>query len=710
MLVGFVIFIILILSNYNFKTLKMRILLTSLSSLFFIFFTTYVFSQPRETTSLNNNWEFSLNNADIKSLDSDSVQWETINVPHTWNNKDIQSGEKVYYGTGWYKKELPPGQFKKDREYFLRFEGVGQYAEVYMNSKFVGEHLGSYSAFVFNITRFILPDTTNTLLVKVNNELNLSYPKDNFLFGIYGGIYRPVSLISTGELHIALIDNASSGVFIHQNEVSHEKASLTIVTDLKNDGSEIHNVKLKQSLYSQEGELIATSTEDFSLYPGGIKPVNSRMEIGNPHLWNGRKDPYLYRMETELIQNGRVLDKISNTTGIRFYRIDKEKGFILNGEPYRLYGVCRHQEWENKGNALLPKHHKKDMELIYEIGATSIRLAHYEQADYIYSLADSMGILIWAEIPFINGYKEGADGNAIQQLTELIKQRFNHPSIFVWGMHNEVLKNNIVSQPVNLTIKLNNLAKTLDPSRYTVSVSNLWWLFNHRIHQHTDLQGFNQYTGWYGGKPEELSKWIKNYHTAKPDIRFSISEYGAGGNIDQQSNDIQTTPDPKCQFFPEPYMTHYHEVTYSAIKRNPFIWGSYVWNMFDFSVPEWDRGGIKERNHKGLITYDRKTKKDAFFWYKANWSDEPVLYLVGRRNNQQKKGKFKISAYSNIGAPELFIDGKSMGKMGEDNFDVKYSKEISFKKGKHLIEVKQKHKETVLNDSYILYIEKKIEK
>ncbi len=223
MLVGFVIFKFLILSNYNSRTLKMRILLTSFSTLFFMLFTTHVFSQHREITSLNNNWEFSLTNADVKSLDSDTVQWETINVPHTWNNKDIQSGEKVYYGTGWYKKELPLQQFKEDREYFLKFEGVGQYAEVYINSKFVGKHLGSYSAFVFNITRFILPDTTNTLFVKVNNELNLSYPKDNFLFGIYGGIYRPVSLISTGDLHIALIDNASSGVFIHQEEVSHKK-------------------------------------------------------------------------------------------------------------------------------------------------------------------------------------------------------------------------------------------------------------------------------------------------------------------------------------------------------------------------------------------------------------------------------------------------------------------------------------------------------
>jgi beta-galactosidase len=333
-------------------------------------------------------------------------------------------------------------------------------------------------------------------------------------------------------------------------------------------------------------------------------------------------------------------------------------------------------------------------------------LAHYQQADYIYSLADSMGILIWAEIPFVNGYNENADGNALQQLTELIKQNFNHPSIFVWGLHNEVIKNGIVTEAVNLTNKLHNLAKELDPSRYTVAVSNIWWIYDHPIHQLADLQGFNQYTGWYGGKPEELNNWIQKYHSSKPDVRFSVSEYGAGGYIDQQTDDISTPPNPTGQFFPESYQIHYHEVTYSAIEKAPFIWSSYIWNMFDFSVPEWNRGGIKGRNHKGLVTYDRKIKKDAFYWYKANWSDEPVLYLTGRRNNPSETNVKSFTAYSNIGTPELFINGKSLGKMAEGINHVHFvSKEIVLENGENKIEIRVDYDNNQYQDDYELIIE-----
>lgn len=543
-------------------------------------------AQERVVEQLNDAWQFVLLEDEIDYISLSDTLWQDVQIPHTWNNKDIQSGKSVHYGTAWYRRELNIEGGSMDKQYFLRFNGIGQYAELFINGKYVGQHLGGYSAFVFNITRFIDFDKTNIILVKVNNELADSYPKDNFLFGIYGGIYRDVSMISTGNIHIALSDNASSGVFVSSEGISKKNAPLKIVTELKNETSVKQLITIKNELFSADNKKAAESIEEILIYPGGLISITSHLEVKNPHLWNGRKDPYLYRLETVIKRDDEVLDEIFQPTGIRSFSIDPEKGFILNGEPYRLYGVCRHQEWQDLGNALLPEHHKKDMALIYEMGATSIRLAHYQQADYIYSLADSMGILIWAEIPFVNGYKENADANAMQQLTELIKQNFNHPSIFVWGLHNEVIKNGIVTEPVNLTIRLHNLAKELDPSRYTVAVSNIWWVYDHPIHQLADLQGFNQYTGWYGGKPEELNNWIQNYHKSKPDIRFSVSEYGAGGNINQQTDDISTPPNPTGQFFPETYQTHYHEITYSAIEKAPFIWGSYVWNMFDFSVPE----------------------------------------------------------------------------------------------------------------------------
>ncbi len=662
-------------------------------------------AQSRSVQKINGNWKFTLGDIEIEEIMLPETSWENIVIPHTWNDKDIQSGDKVHYGTAWYKRDLILKDSIPNKHFFLKFDGVGQYAELYVNKHYVGKHLGSYSAFAFDITGFLKNDTVNTILLKVNNELADSYPKDNFLFGIYGGIYRDVSLIITNDVHLALTDHASSGVYVYQEDVNDKNASLKIETLIKNETSERKDVSIRNTLLSKDVIIFAIGSEDYTVYPGGAVPVISRLEVKNPHLWQGKTDPFLYTLKTEIFQDGKVVDIVTQQIGIRYFHIDPERGFFLNGEPYRLYGVCRHQEWEDLGNALLPAHHRRDMELIDELGATSIRLAHYQQADYIYDLADSLGFLIWAEIPFVNGYKENADNNAKQQLTELIKQNFNHPSIFVWGLHNEVIKGDVIQQAVNLTKELHNLAKTLDKNRYTVSVSNIWWVYDHDIHEMSDLQGFNQYTGWYGGKPSELRNWINNYHEKKPDIRFSVSEYGAGGNIAHQSCNDTTPPHPKSQFFPESYQSHYHEQTYAAIESSPFIWGSYIWNMFDFSVPEWNRGGIKGRNHKGLVTYDRKTKKDAFYWYKANWSDENVLYLRDQRNNTLDTNICNFTAYCNFGIPELFINGKSYGKMKQGVNSVHFVNEnISLPPGKYNIEIKAVDKEMIHHDEFELNI------
>ncbi len=665
------------------------------------------YTQSRKVTNLNKGWEFVLVDDDYDYVNLNEHSWTKVDIPHTWNSKDIQSGEKVHYGTGWYKKNIVIEKATTTREYFLNFEGAGQYAEVYINNIMVEKHLGSYSAFTFNITDFIIPDTSNLIVVKVNNELTDSYPKDNFLFGIYGGIYRNIKLIETNDVHLCLTDYASSGVYVRQKNISNKKATLEIEALPINETSESKNIVIKNKLLNHNNEIVTESTVNKKLFPGGVNPVFSDLIIKNPTLWNGRSNPYLYTLETEIIIDETIVDKISQNIGIRYFEVDPERGFILNGEPYRLYGVCRHQEWEDMGNALLPEHHRKDMEMIYELGATSVRLAHYQQAGLVYHLADSLGLLIWAEIPFVNGYKKDADDNAKQQMRELIKQNFNHPSIFVWGVHNEVIKNGIVNDPVRITKELNTICKTMDPDRYTVSVSNIWWVKDHRIHENTNLQGFNQYTGWYGGKPEQLERWINNYHKSKPDIRISISEYGAGGNILQQTSELFPPPDPGGRFFPEGYQTYYHEVTYSSIEKYPFIWASYVWNMFDFAVPEWDRGGVKGRNHKGLVTYDRNTKKDAYYWYKANWSEDPVLYLTGRRNDIIETDTCIIKAYSNKGTPVLYIDGTEYGEMQQGINKVQYvSRPLTLKKGEHNIEIKTLYNNEYLTDNYDLVIQK----
>lgn len=437
----------------------------------------------------------------------------------------------------------------------------------------------------------------------------------------------------------------------------------------------------------------------------GILEVEQKLTVQNPHLWQGRKDPYLYRVVTQLILEDNIIDEVVQPLGIRYFRIDTEKGFYLNGEPYRLYGVTRHQEWQDYGNAISNEQHKTDMDLIYEIGATSIRLAHYQQSDYIYSLADSMGFVIWAEIPFVNSWSGEESENVKQQLIELIRQNYNHPSIFIWGLHNEIHNKPDNDYPTQLTKTLNNIAKSEDPDRYTVSVSNIWWILKDPIHYNADLQGFNQYSGWYGDKPTDIEKWIVNTKKNYPDIPFCVSEYGAGANLDHQSNDL-TPPDPKAQFFPEGYQTHYHEVIWSIFEKYQFLWSTYLWNMFDFTCPLWERGGTKGRNHKGIMTYDRKIKKDAFYWYKANWSDEPVLFITGRRFNQRKTEKSNFTVYCNFGEPSLEVNEKVIKERKYGGTSVHFIWEnVELKKGENIIRAFIKKKGKEFEDHYSILVE-----
>lgn len=637
----------------------MKIKYIILTLIFLLTLTTAFIAQStgRIVRQINNDWEFIKTDFE-KDFNSGKHLWEKVNLPHTWNNRDAQTGEGFYRGTAWYQKSLTLNENFADKRIFLRFEGVGHIADVYVNGKFIGNHKGSYAAFCFEITKAVTFDSDNKILVRVNNEAQPDIiPQNHFLFTIFGGIYRPVSLIITEKLNITPTDYASAGIFISQENVSKESAQISLKTKLENKYSGKKSVEIKTIIRDKFGSNVTEAIMDVDVNPIGILEVEQKLTVQNPHLWQGRKDPYLYKVVTQLILEGNIIDEVVQPLGIRYFRIDTEKGFFLNGEPYRLYGVTRHQEWQDYGNALSNEQHKTDMDLIYEIGATSIRLAHYQQSDYIYSLADSMGFVIWAEIPFVNSWSGEESENVKQQLIELIRQNYNHPSIFIWGLHNEIHNKPDNDYPTQLTKTLNNIAKSEDPDRYTVSVSNIWWILKDPIHYNADLQGFNQYSGWYGDKPTDIEKWIVNTKKNYPDIPFCVSEYGAGANLDHQSNDL-TPPDPKSPFFPEGYQTYYHEVKWSIFEKYNFIWSTYLWNMFDFTCPLWERGGTKGRNHKGIMTYDRKIKKDAFYWYKANWSDEPVLYITARRFNKRDTEKSNFTVYCNFGEPILEVNGK----------------------------------------------------
>jgi beta-galactosidase len=369
------------------------------------------------------------------------------------------------------------------------------------------------------------------------------------------------------------------------------------------------------------------------------------------------------------MQNGELLDEVVQPLGIRKFEIVAGKGFYLNGEKYPMYGVCRHQDWWGLGSALKNEHHDFDLETIMDIGATTVRFAHYQQSEYLYSRCDSLGLIIWAEIPFVNRVTGLEAENARNQLREMIRQNFNHPSIYVWGLHNEVYQPHEYTR--ELTQSLHDLAKTEDPDRFTVSV-NGYGHADHPVNHVADIQGMNRYFGWYEKEIQDIKPWVETMEKEYPHQKLMLTEYGADANICHQTEYIGESLNWTTEFYPETFQTKTHEYQWSVISRHPYIIASYLWNTFDFAVPMWTRGGVPARNMKGLVSFDRKIKKDSYFWYKANWSQDPVVYLTQRRNKDRETRVTSVTIYSNIGSPTVTLNGKELSGIRKGYTDVHY--------------------------------------
>lgn len=662
----------------------------TLSSFFFLFFSVGLSAQNgRMIVPIDSGWEFV--KAPDASLKANQLSgWQQVNIPHTWNSVDMQTGKKFYAGDAYYKKTFNADNAWKGKRVFIRFEGVGQVADLYVNDKFVGEHKGSYAAFCFEIGYSLRYDTVNTILVKVNNAPRKDIiPINNELFAIYGGIYRPVSLIVTNKINITTTDYASPGVYISQKNVSSSSADILVKVKLENTVHHTKNIELRTSLYDEKNKLIQEKTQTVGLLPQGRQTFTQPLHLDNPHLWNGRKDPYLYNVIISIYNKDTLLDKVAQPLGVRNFKIVAGKGFYLNGKPYRLYGVCRHQDILGYGNALSNAQHDTDMAMIKEIGATSIRFGHYQQDERVYDDCDSIGFLVWTEIPFVNAVSGQEAYNAQQQMRELIRQNYNHPSIYCWGTSNEVYDKTPQDYTSQLIATLNDIAKTEDPGRYSTS-TNGYGEINRPENFLTDLQGVNRYFGWYEGRMDGLEKWIDHLEKNYPDLNVAITEYGAEANINQQAEgDTIKPPKYDGQFFPENYQTKLHEVQWGIIEKHPYLFATYIWNMFDFATPLWNRGSVPARNLKGLVTFDRKIKKDAFYWYKANWSEEPVLYITGRRDSLRQSPVTGITVYSNISAPVLFVNGKKVTDLSIGTTKVDYIfNNIRLKKGVNIIVAK----------------------
>lgn len=657
---------------------------------------TFTYASRKEIL-LNNDWMFRFSHQVQKKSE------QRVNLPHTWNSGDALSGKQDYYrGMGNYEKTLFVKPEWKGKRLFLRFEGVNTIATVFVNSVCLGEHRGGYGAFVFEITDKVQYGAENKILVKVNNALQLDIMPLVGDFNFYGGIYRDVNLIITDPVNISLTDYASPGVYLIQNNVTKEQADVKAKVLVSNGSSTAKPVQVNVKIWDGN-KIVQQQDINLTVDANQIHTAGLEFSIKNPHLWNGRKDPFMYRTEVTLLADGQEIDKVTQPLGLRFYHVDAEKGFFLNGEHLKLHGVCRHQDRAERGNALYKEHHEEDAAIIAEMGTNAIRLAHYPQATYFYDLMDKNGIIVWAEIPFVGpgGYNDKGfvdlpafRANGKEQLKELIRQHYNHPSICVWGLFNELTE--LGDNPVEYIKELNVLAHQEDTTRPTTSASNQMGDLNFI----TDAIAWNRYDGWYGGTPADLGKWLDRMHKDHPKICIAISEYGAGASIYHQQDSLVKTV-PTSWWHPENWQTYYHIENWKTISSRPYVWGSFVWNMFDFGAAhrtEGDRPGI---NDKGLVTFDRKVRKDAFYFYKANWNrEEPMLYLTGKRNTVRTQRLQTITAFTNLSGAELFVNGKSYGKAIPDSYAILEWKNVELEPGENEIKVVSTNKKLPLNDSF----------
>ena len=480
-----------------------------------------------------------------------------------------------------------------------------------------------------------------------------------------------------------MTDHSSSGVYITQKDVSRESARITVRTKLDNGGLRTEPLVLESVIEDMEGRQVALQRSDIELSAQGMQEFRADFTLDSPRLWQGRRDPYLYRVCVRLYRDGSIIDEVVQPLGVRKFEIVAGEGFYLNGERWPMYGVCRHQDWLGSGSALTKEQHDTDLAMIMDIGATTVRLAHYQQSDYIYSKCDSLGLIVWAEIPFVNKVTGEEWENAHRQLRELIRQSFNHPSIYTWGLHNEVYKPHAYTAA--LTQSLHDLAKTEDPDRYTAAVNGHGHA-DHPVNLNSDIQGMNRYYGWYEREITDIDAWVEGLEENYPDMKLMLTEYGADANTAHQTEYLGESLDWSRQFYPETFQTKTHEYQWAVISRHPYIIASYLWNMFDFACPMWERGGIPARNMKGLVTFDRQVKKDSYYWYKANWSEEPVLYLTQRRNTDREKRVTSITVYSNCGTPTVWLNGRKLKGIRQGYTDVHYIiDEVTLRRGDNVI-------------------------
>lgn len=595
----------------------------------------------RKYECFNGNWRFIKGPANAAVCPS---QARLITLPHTWNAQDGQDGDNDYYrGEAWYYKKLDLPQTSDGMEHWLEFRGAAMSAEVYLNGQKLGSHVGGYSTF-----RVVLPALSNNeenlLAVRVSNEKSCMFYPQKADFTFYGGLYRDVYLLTVPAVHFSLDRHGSSALQ---------------VTAVLNDDYTRTEISTEAWISGPTTNVTFTLDMQKKTVPVDEKGyASAHFMLEQPHLWNGVNDPYLYTMRAELSESG---DVVETTFGCRKFSIDPEKGFMLNDRSYRLCGGARHQDRQGLGNALTRREHEEDIALLLEMGCNSVRLAHYQHDAYFYDLCDKYGLVVWAEIPYITEHMPKARENTIQQMTELILQNYNHPSIICWGLSNEITAAGGVNDDMveNHRI-LNDLCHQLDPTRLTTMAHAFMLDIDDLFVRLPDVCGYNLYFGWYLGELQQNEKFLDEFHRKYPQMPVALSEFGADANPAFQNGN------PQRGDWSESYQTVYHEHIMQMWQERPYLWALFIWNMFDFAADGRSEGGKPGQNQKGLITFDRKTKKDAFYLYKAYLNKEPFVYLCGRRYVDRTENQTEIKVYSNQPEVALLVDGKEVAMQTGD--------------------------------------------
>lgn len=646
----------------------------------------------QEVKSFNDSWLFYKGDAgkEIIDVDYNDEKWERIHLPHTWNT-DAYKIKKYYQGVGWYRKHFVAASHWKDCQVFLHMEGTSKEAEIYLNERYVGHHAGGYTAASFDITDFLDWDSINVISVKVDNSSREIIPiSADFTF--FGGIYRDVLLIVTSKQHINLTNMASDGVFIHTPVVSEEKGTIAVRTEVKNDAKKASTLLLQQLIYSPDGELLQTLQKKIKLKARELSKIDLESSlIYNPQLWSPEK-PHLYKVETRLsnVKNHKVLDSQTHYIGFRWYKFDASKGFFLNGKPYKLHGVCRHQDQKPIGPALSDEMHRRDFMLMKEMGANFIRISHYPQDKALLEMCDRVGMLVWEEIPTVDVVTESEvyAANCEQNLREMIRQHYNHTSIILWGYMNEILlargaQAASTEQTIALAKRLEAALKEEDATRLSTMAFHGNDIYNKTgLSEITDVVGWNIYLGWYGGSLMSFNQYMEDQHKRFPNHPIIVSEYGAGS--DKRLHSLK----PKVFDFSIEYQQKLLEHYQQEIERQPYLCGGTLWNFIDFSSANREES-MPRLNNKGLVYTDR-TPKDVYYYFKATWrNDIPVLHIASRdwqhRSsvvNEKGCATLPVKVYANMNEVELYANGVSLGKKRLENctatFDVPFVQQETF--------------------------------